>query len=706
MSSPSDVTMYPSSQPSQVVENEKWNDELYWKSNVRWVCSMYNPLTVPYTVRGDSNIDPLFGSVNRFVTQYIKYARYIFGWQYGTSYELTAKDAKNNNTQIPLYRGKDIISLFNFFTGKFMEMIKPIPDVMNAYCISGEALSRKTLQFDVIKNMIAAKNFLKYEQQLGNIEIGANSYLDISEESEIDLKFESFVEGSERTYLKFAKNFYISNEAAVLLLKGAQYGFVGGRSIAFVEERNGQIFLDIVPPEYSIVDMSKNDDQHRSDSFAGQIRPYSVSEIAAKWKLTKEEAEDLDKIARDSNSQIPYVQGWVNLAWYQTYGNVPKVWVAEKIQWQSIVYINGEPVSCVRQATLIGNKILKDQKIVEGSLVDKRDKRERRLNYIICTPNTLLNTNLSVVGMIHEMQDIKDSLITNMLSSINRAMGKAVYIDTSQLPENLRTPDFLQQLKQHGVVAGNRTEIDDIQKTNPLIEVLDLTLDPNIINLLNMVSYWDNAIQDVLNVPKSVKSGTTTYQSKGQLQANATTSEVGTLWLYGSLLKWIENIVEFGADMHVQAAAKGGEEVAVMVGDTMSQLLKVSEIQECLNSDYKFRINFDNTLTQEAKETLAAMAIQSAGVNPNAELNYLKVLKSKNINDLENYLEAEKAKAEKIAAEERKQAAIQQQNALQAQQNIVDTQSNAKLEADKMKLDAEQQNIILEKTLEGNNTNG
>lgn len=702
---------YPTIQPLQTVPNEKWEEDDYWKQNIRWVCAMYNPINIPQNILGSPDSgDPFLLDRDRFVGKYIKYARYVFGWQSGTSYELTAKDVKNNNTQIPLFRGKDIISLFNFYTGKVRELIKPIPDIMEANSIAGDALNRKTTELDVMKKLASARTFLLQEQALGNIKIEQGSYLDLSDEEAVESSFENFKEGSERTYLKFGKNFYINNQAAQKFIKGAQYCFIGGRATVFIEERNGKIFMDLVPPEYAITDMSKNDDQHLDDDYAGQIRPYSISEITAKWELNTEEAEEIERIAKDGNSQIPYVSGWSNFSWYQVFNGVPKVWVAEKIQWQSIVYVDGVPVSCIRQGTLIGNKFLKDNKIVSNSILDKRDKRRKCLNYRTCSPNTILGTNIGIVGMIHEMQDIRDSLVTNMLSSINRSMGKTIYIDTSQLPEGMRSPEFLQQLKQHGVVGANRAEIDDIQKANPLIEVMDLTLDPNIMNVLNFLQYWDNAIADVLNMPKNVKNGSSNYQSENQIQTNINTSDIGNQWIYASLVEWINGAIEFGADLQLRVAAEGGEDIPVMVGDTMAELLKSDEVQKCLNSDYKMRLVFDNRITQEAKATLGQMAVQKAGINPDAELDLLTVLGAKNLPTLVNYFKGVRRK--RIQAEQEqdaadKQAAMQNtQIVTQGQENIAETQANAKLIADEQKAQAKENEIILKSELENNKNNG
>ena len=695
-----DINTYPAVQPLQTVENEKWDDENYWRQNVRWVCSMYNQLVVTPQLVGLPNQDPFYGLQNRYVPQYVKYARYVFGWQYGTSYELTAKDGNNNNTQIPLYRGKDIIALFNYFRGKFGYLIKPIPDIMQAGCIAGDALSRKTTEKNVMKYMMDGRNFLKQQQLLGNIQVEAGTDLDITDEQDIEALYTNFVEASEKTYVKFGKSFYISNECYDQFIKGAQYCFIGGRATSFITERNGKVYMDLVPPEYAVVDMNKNDDQHRDDDYAGQIKPYSVSDVVSKWKLTQEEAEDLERIARDGTSQAPYVTGWVNFNWYSNYNGVPKVWVAEKVQWQSITYVDKVPVSCIREATLIGNKYLKDQKIVPNSILDKRDKRRKRLSYITCTPNTILGANQGVIGMVSDMQDIKDSLITMMLNSVARSIGKAIYIDTAQLPEGMRSPEFLSQLKQNGVIAANRSEIDADQKMNPLIEVMDLTLDPNINSLLNQVAYFDNAIADVLNMPKNVRLGSGSYQSEGQRTSNAENSDTGNQWLYGSLTKWIENNIEFAADLWIKIAAEGGEDIAVMVGDTMAEMLTNKEIQDCYDSDYKMYLNFDNTVTQEAKVTLQGMAVQEAGVNPDAKLEFLNILELKTISGMKSYLQNEKRKRQQredaAIRQQQEAAAANSQMQAEAQQNIAAQQANASLENSAMNNNAKQEEMMLQ----------
>jgi hypothetical protein len=698
-----DNNIYPAQQPLQTVEEEKWTEQ-YYIQNARWICSMYNQRVMPTYLATLNNTIPDTVLRPRFVDLYYKYSMYVFGQQQGTSYELTAKDVKNNNTQIPLYRGKDIASLFKFFNGKIRDMIRPIPKIMQANTIGGEALSRKRLKLDILKHLVDAKNFLAQEQESGNIEIQSDDDLDLSSEQMENGVFQNFKESSEKTYLKISKNFFISNDAYKKFVKGGEYMFIGGVATAFVEERNGKIYLDVIPPQYSIVDRTKDDDLHDEDQYAGQVRPYSVSEIAAKWNLTPEEAEDLERIGRDNSSQLRYTDGWTNLNWYTNNSGVPKVWVAEKLRWQSIVYIDGVPTSCIRTATLIGNKYLKDEGILPNSVLHKTDFKRKKLGYITCTPNVIMSANLGVIGLIHEMQDIKDSLITMMLNSVARAIGKAIYIDTSQLPEGLRAPEFLQQLKQHGVVAANRAEIDDIQKSNPLIEVMDLTIDPNINALLNQVSYWDNALADVMNVPKNVKLGSNDYQSSGQIANNIQTSDTGTKWLYDSLALWIKETIEYGASLTIKTAETDGGDIAVLIGDTAAEMLKSEEVQKCLESSYQIHLDFDNSLTEQIKATLAQITVQEAGVNPDAKVEYINILRKDTLDDVNSYLMTNKRKREAqeaaIRKEQQEAALAQTQTMVQGQQQIADQQSNAKLTADQMKIEGKQDEIVLKSELE------
>jgi hypothetical protein len=270
----------------------------------------------------------------------------------------------------------------------------------------------------------------------------------------------------------------------------------------------------------------------------------------------------------------------------------------------------------------------------------------------------------------------------------------------------MRSPEFLSQLKQNGVIAANRATIDEEQKANPLIEVMDLTLDPNINSLLNQVAYFDNAIADVLNMPKNVRLGSGQYQSEGQRNSNIENSDIGNQWLYGSLTKWIENNIEFASDLWIKIAAEGGEDIAVMVGDTMAEMLTNKEIQDCYDSDYKMYLNFDNTVTQEAKVTLQGMAVQEAGVNPDAKLEFLNILELKTISGMKNYLQNEKRKRQQREDEAIRQqqeaAAANSQMQAQAQQNIAAEQGNVSLEKAAMDNNARQEELMLQNEMNNN----
>ncbi len=700
-----DNNIYPAQQPIQTVENEKW-DKAYWIQNVRWVCSMYNQRVVPSYISTINGTIPDTGFNTRFVDLYIKYARYIFGWQVGSNYGLVAKDAKNNNTQIPLYKGRDINSLFNFFNGKFSNLIKPIPKVMQAGTIAGEALSRKNLKMNVMKKLVEAQDFIKDQQVLNGIEIKYGDDLDISSQQIQEGDFTTFKESSENTYLKIAKNFYISNNCYKKFKKGGEHCFIGGMAMAFVSERDGKVYMEIIPPEYSIVDRRKDDDQHEEDQFGGQVRPYSVSEIVSKWKLTKDEAEDLERVARDSNSQVIFTTGWANLNWYTSYSGVPRVWVAEKCQWQSITYVNGVPVACIREATLIGNKLLKDERILPNSVLDGRNKKRKKLGYRVCTPNVIMSTNMGVVGLVCEMQDIKDSIITMMLSNVARS-GNGIYLDTSQLPDSMKAPEFLSQLKQYGVVAANRAEIDEAKIQNPLIEIITIPIDPQIHRLLEQVQYWDNAIANVINMPKAATQATAGYQPKDQIQNNTQLSDIGTQWLYDNLTSWIRDTIEYGASLAINLAKENGEDLSVLIGDSQAELLKQEEVQECYDSYYEMHIDFDNSLTEQIKNTLSQITVQEAGVNPDAKLEYISILRASTIDEVESLLKTNKRKRDEAKAIETKQAqeaaAANTERVSQAQEAIAKEQTDAKLQDTQMKIEGKQQEIILQAALEENN---
>ena len=276
----------------------------------------------------------------------------------------------------------------------------------------------------------------------------------------------------------------------------------------------------------------------------------SVQDLIDTYKWTEEEIEDLQNMAKSQSMWATYntYTGVNGLLWWQMNNGVPKVMVVRG-QWRSLEKIDGEWVEVLREGDWIGNKYLRNCRISEGQVWNKYDKSRKRLRFRVVTPNTILGNNLSIVGILKRIQDLKDGFTTKMIELGSRAIGKSYIINASKLPEGLTTADVISQLKQSNLIVLEGADIDEDERTRKsLVEAVDLTLDPNVQYYVQMIQYYDQVLADIINIPAQARGIQANYQSAIQVNTNLQQSTLGMSWYYDNMMLFVKNLLEFSAD--------------------------------------------------------------------------------------------------------------------------------------------------------------
>lgn len=700
---------YPVIQPDQFIEGE-WTDD-YIIQNLRWIAFQYNTEIInPNFSLGGANTDSNSKLNTRFVTQYLGFLRYYFGWQYNTDYEWANQDDMGEQTRVPMWRGNDMTKMLNYCTGVMRAMFMPLPKIIKAVGISENVISKRKLEIDLLKRIVDNKNALEYGRLMTGIDIvkGVDD-LDITDKMQVEKFEKGFQHSMETSYKQIAKDFLYRNNYLTNFIKAGQYSFIGGRCVFDIYEKNGKVYFEVVPPEEAIVDMSRDDDQHLNDSFGGRVKYMSIPEILARWKFSAEETKELQEVAKNGGASYPFLVPYPNMNWYTNYGGrTPKVAVVFG-KWRSVTRNKGVPVECIREGALIANKYLRDSRICPYSVVDKYDKSKKRLGFVVGTPNTFLGTNLGICGLFHKYIDLKNLFMTQLITINARALGRIVVVNENKLPEGVRTPELLSQIKQTGIITTNSSSEDgntDTRGQRP-IDVIDATLDPSISQILNQIQYIDEQLNDVINIPRQARGQDSgSYASKAQLATILQQSNTGVQWFYGSLLDTIKNSLEVAVELQKTVAPTTGKEyLSVIIGDTASDLISMDVVRELLENDFKLYFDFKDELDDSGLEVFKQMTMQSASINPDALLDYVALTRMDNLNDAQNYLEYKsKQRIERMKEEQQAQMENAQENAkinANAQENIAAMQSDTKMASDSMA----QENLIAQALLDKGNTN-
>lgn len=678
-------------QPRQAVE---FDDEQYF-ANLRFIATQWNRKLYQ---TGTPNAATNTSDDARFVTSYLQNALYVFGRQEISDYAFFVEDAKGQTTKFPMFRGMDINKILLHIDGVVRQSLDNLPKTISATAFSKGAVAAKKEILDFIRLKAEHKVFFELIQMQTGIEFKPINR-DFKTQEELDKYIIDFQEGMEIAYQRIAKHILITNRYLPLITKVAKYIAVGGVGAVEVYEHGGMIKWRIIPPEGIIVDMSKSDDQHEEDDYAGCIRSMSVPDLIDMYEWTEKEIEELQTMAKSSSmwGQYNTYTGLNGLYWWAENNGVPKIMVV-KGQWRSLEKMDGKWVEVLREGDLIGNKFLRNCKISEGQVWNKLDKTRKRLKYRIVTPNSILGSNISIVGMLKRYQDLKDAFATKMMEMSSRAIGKSYVINANKLPEGLTTPDIISQLKQSNIVVLEGADIDEINKRQSLVETIDLTLDPNVRYYLDMIQYYDNYINDIINIPAQSRGFQANYQSANQIQTNINQSTLGMQWYYGNIMTWVKNLLEYSADFAKLVLPENEDsDFSLVVGDAMVEIMKIDEVKKMQFEDFLLDLNPRDLLSVQDKAEITQIALQTAssGGSVRTLKNFIALKRSDSLTEAYDYLEIEIAKEEereRIAIEQQQQLALQQaQMNNQTQENIANSQNLTGLAKQEMANEAKMQ---------------
>lgn len=649
-------------QPDQTVE---WNDEEYMR-NIRFIASQYNLRSNQLPIF-DNGVATQVNSPTS-VDEYIDNLRYIYGVQIPADYNFFLMDARGNNTAVPMMRGLDIKKMYDHIHGQSYKMIDPIPKMIKVSAYSQNAISQKKEMMNYIKMMADKKTFFK----LIEIETGYGFQpidRDFKTQVEVDKYFENFQDAMEIAFMNLAKDACYVNEYQSKLPKAVDHVIVGNLGMIEVIYRNGRARWNIIPPQCAITDFSKEDDQHLEDDYAGCVQPMSIPELITTYDFDETELEELKSIAKSGTASnywsVYSALGNVNgMNWWNIDNNVPKAMVVRG-QWKSVERKGDGWVEVNREAVLIGNRFLRNAKISDDQLYEVKDRSKKRLRFITVTPNIMAGTSMSIVSLLKRFQNLKDAFTTKSIQMASNAIGKSVILRASKLPDGFRAPEVLSQLKQANVIVIDDDAEDEETSNQKLAESIDLTLDPSIGAIMDIVKYYDFVMADIMNTPAVVRGQLGGYQSAKNVDTSMNNSTMGMTYFYNNIKLFINRVLTYSADLMKYMAPndqQGQDALALIVGDSVTEMLSMDVIKAMEFEDMLLSLDSNDFTTIEDKQRYEAFILQFAPTGQTSLKDYIMVDKLDSKTEIINYLEAEEYKKAMAAAAE-KEAALLAANA-------------------------------------------
>jgi hypothetical protein len=679
-------------QPSQFL-SESDKNKIWYKENLQFIMSHFNKRHDRISrIRKKDDLENPIDEVVRMFTYYL-------GRQYNKDYYYTTQDQNSCDLPTVWINGQKVTSLVDYMVGNAIKMIENIEPSVKSQ--SKATINKKTklldqslLKFDMPELFERMAQFGIEYNPLGNADQGFEVPEDIYRYMEYDYKEYSEIIATTMCEDILLRNGYLEKfkQAFLYTLLG---GYVG------VENRieNGKQYFDIVLPHNLIIDRAKDDDFNSEARFVGKVDWLNITDIIERYQdsLTFEEIEELKKINMNNLYQLldltthPYATNWAfNVNNLPTLACVTGYWIGMKDlgyeksgdKFGNTHYSkirNGRKgqywTKTIYKGTLIGNKYIVDAEEVTNQVRKHDNPGDVELPLKVFIPNMVMGENRSVVARLHQHQDRIDYITNEITKMMTRSKGK-VYLINKQKLGTSTAKDVISDFERMGIhiTDGSATGEDFVSgQEAKMVEVVDMTLDPNVNLLINLRQEEERLMEEIVSVPKIALGQQSGYVGAKTQAGTIAQSNLGTTYLYQGFIQFIQKELAFALNQFKVSLMDESEEEIPVIGTRGKQWLKI--VKDFQFEELGVYIKVKDFIDDASRERLLGLA-QAAMQNQMIDmLDYLRIERAKTYTELMSELEYSLNKKKRDA--EKQQAMMQMMQQAQQEQQMAQQQQVA-----------------------------
>ena len=687
-------------QPNQFIPENKKDREWYME-NARYVASKYNTQFNSLGFRNnEQNFDKPIDEMLRMFTYYL-------GKQENRDYYYTTQDQSGCELPTVWINGQKLTSMVDFMLGTAIKMIENIEPSVKA--VSRTATNKKTLDMELALLKVEFKNiFDQLEEQGVSFNPLGKQDFQMPDEVMKYMQYDYKQYGEEIAY-DMVTDILHRNKFMSKYKQAFFYTLLGG--IAGIENKivNKRVMKEVILPYNLIWDNTFDDDLNEKARFVGKIDWITPGEVVSNPYYTRQlRSDEIDEIKKLTPDNIDKLLGEDNittnkLKWYWNNNGVPSLaattcyWVGYKeLRYEKIKDKYGNThiakiknatvsdywVKTIYKGTLLANKYIVDFGEVHNIVRKQDDINEVELPITVFIPNMVMGENRSVVARLHKHQDRIDFLNNEITKSITRAKGKVFVMNKHKLG-TATAQEVLNDFERMGIhiTDGNATGEEFIgPDQNKVVDVVDMTLDPNVQQLLSLKREEERIMEEIVNVPKVAMGQQQGYLGAKTQAGTIAQSNLGTAYLYQGFVQFIEKDLQHSLNQFKVSLLANGDEDIPVIGDRGMNYLKVTE--DFKFEDFGIYVRIRDFIDDQAKERLlfiAQAAMQNQAIDM---LDYLQIETSKTYTELYNNLKfsLEKKKREIEKQQEiqmmMQQAQMEQQQQLQQDQMAIKEEGN------------------------------
>lgn len=581
---------------NDIPENQKTAS--WYAQNIRYLSRFYNASNnILLTDDLRNNQLPVQKGLSMFL--------YYSGHQQNIDYSYSTKDLSNNTLPSVWIPGKKVRSLIDYILGSLKEQMNQ--KIIGATTLSKRAVSTKTKMLDAL--------LLKYDSVINEkinelkqagIDFNPEGQNKFANEQEAQEWFDYNYKDSAEVYAEYiAKYIEEDNDADTIYMKSALDYCAGNYTGVYNYVENGKILQKNIPFYNLIWDYRDNDKFNRNARFVGFREILTPNECFAKYpELTSEERQEIKDSASDDVvwGDMATLYNAPNLNWWINYPTGEKMvsvvtmfWQAERdmkythtkledgsIEYNKVKKNKTGEYSCqdIYKGTLIANKYLAEYGLQNNVVRNPENKSKPELPIKVYNGNTILGDGVSPIGLVAQSQDRIDFYRFKIIESMGRDAGKVYLINGNKLSESVTGKQLLTDFKTMGLSVVNSVtgESNDQTNTTPLVQTVDMTLDPNVKVYLEFILAEENWMEQALSVSK-IAMGEVQPQLGKSVQQNATQlSTTGLVNFYDDFMQFNQMNLQYAANLaKIVYSMDGNFEAPMIVGDRGVRFLKIGK---------------------------------------------------------------------------------------------------------------------------------
>ncbi len=681
-----------------IPESEK--DEQWYIDNIHYISTFYNvafeSVLTPTTQNASSPGVPtgLLNPRDLPINRMLKNMTYYQGKQENTEYaDWTTGNVDQNNYQAHWIKGQDIAELLNFMKGNMLERIANLQ--ITAKALSETAASEKQDYRTKLLMKYKFKDiFAELKQQGVEFNVGPKQDFE-SEEAIDDFMEKNFKQNGVDVAVAMGKDSWFKSFGLHKFLDSFLKCVITGTSQMHHYVQNGKWFMRPLPSWQMIYDTRHDDDYNRDAMFVGHVETMTPTEVFSRFpQLRKEEREEIKKMARTKDLGGRYNAAFANFLWWNynvkrdecVIAVVTCYWMGrhdmglkktkDKFDVDRIKKTeSGEKgeyvVDDIYKGTLIGNRYLLEYGLDDNIVEDVFDKSKPLFPIIRYLPNMVGGEPRALVSRLTDYQDEIDALKFKVRESIGKAKGKC-YVFKGDFGNNTQLQEIYKDFGAMGLtvvpMSGENAKASDSR----FVEMVDLTLDPNIMRIEEIVKINRELMKEYMSVSNVSLGMQSSYMGMGERSAAIGQSTYGLASLYHGFLEFIQMNLQYAVNVQKSLFTMDGNdtEAAFVVGDKGVEYLKI--MQNLKFEDFLIVLQLNDVLDDAKKKDIQQLALawaQNDVIDPSA---YIKVLRQETMTGAEKVLDfevnknkKEKMRQQQIQMKHEQQMSAQQSDALQ-----------------------------------------